>query len=134
MGTDDDIDVPFRDAFFHARQVFAGHEARGLCDLHRKTVKTFGKGLRVLAGQQRGRHHHRDLLAAHRGNERCAQRHFGLAKSHVSADQPIHGPAGGEFTQDHVDRGLLVIGFLVGEAGAELVVGPVLHAQARRLP
>ena len=57
-----------------------------------------------------------------------------MPKSHVSADQPIHGPAGGEFTQNHVDCGLLVVGFLVREAGAELVVGPVLHAQAWRLP
>ena len=133
MGADDDIDIPFCDALLYARQVLAGHEPRGLRDFHRKTVEALGKSLRVLAGQKCSGHDHRDLLAAHRGNEGRAQRHFGLAESDVAADQPVHGTAGSEFTQDHVDRCLLVVGFLVGKAGAELVVGPMLHAQARRL-
>ena len=72
--------------------------------------------------QQRRRHHDRDLLAVHRGDEGGAQRHFGLAEADVAADQPVHRPAGAEIVEHGGDGGLLVVGLLVGKAGAELVV------------
>ena len=133
MGADHDVDAAVGDAFFHPRQLGAGDEARGLADLHREAAEAIGEGLGVLARQQRRRHHHRHLLAVHGGDEGRAQRHLGLAEADVAADQAIHRPAGGELAHHHVDRGLLVLGLLVGEAGAELVVGPVLDRQARRL-
>ena len=130
MGADHDVDVAVGDALLHARQFLAGHQTRGLPDLHREAAEALGEGLGVLAREQRGRHHHRDLLAAHRGDEGRAQRHLGLAESDVAADQPVHRPAGGEIAEHRVDRGLLVVGLLVGKAGAEFVIGPVLDASA----
>ena len=98
-----------------------------------KPRKRSVKGLGVLARQQRGRHHDRDLLAVHRRDEGRAQRHLGLAEADVAADQAVHRPAGAEIVEHRVDRGLLVVGLLVGEAGAELVVGAVLDGEPRRL-
>ena len=87
----------------------------------------------MLARQQRRRHHDRDLLAAHRRDEGGAQRHLGLAEADVAADQPIHRPAGAEIVEHRVDGGLLVLGLLVGEAGAELLVHAVRDREPRRL-
>ena len=58
-----------------------------------------------------------------RGDEGRAQRHFGLAEADIAADQPVHRPAGAEILDGGVDGGELVVGLLVGKAGAELVIG-----------
>ena len=87
----------------------------------------------MLARQQRRRHDHRDLLAVHRGDEGGAQRHLGLAEADVAADQAVHRPAGRRDRRARVDRGLLVVGLLIGKAGAELVIGPVRDGEPRRL-
>ncbi len=72
--------------------------------------------------RQRRRHHDRDLLAVHRGDEGGAQRHFGLAEADVAADQPVHRPAGAEIVEHGGDGGQLIVGLLVGKAGAEFVI------------
>src|SRR4029077_11477996 len=64
----------------------------------------------------------------------CAQRDFGLAEADVAADQPIHWPPGAELAEHGIDRGLLVVGLLVGKAGAEFVIEAVPHREPRRLP
>ena len=86
----------------------------------------------MLARQQRRRHDHRDLLAAHRRDEGGAQRHLGLAEADVAADQPVHRPAGRQVVEHAVDGGQLVVGLLVGEAGAELVVERLPAASSAR--
>jgi hypothetical protein len=53
----------------------------------------------MLARQQGGRHHHRDLLPAHGGDEGGAQRHLGLAEADIAADQPVHRPARGQILE-----------------------------------
>ena len=128
----DDVDAPSAMPFLTCASSAAGDEPRGLADLDRKAAETLGEGLGVLAREQRRRHHHRHLLAVHGGGKGRAQRHLGLAEADVAADQAVHRPAGGELVQHHVDRGLLVVGLLVGKAGAEFVVGAVLDGQARR--
>ena len=85
----------------------------------------------MLAREQRRRHDDRHLLAVHRGDESGAQRDLGLAEADVAADQPVHRPAGGEIVEHRVDRGVLVLGLLVGEAGGELVVEPLGRRQRR---
>ena len=105
MGADDDVDVAVFDARLDLGELLGGDQARGLRDLHRQAREALGEGLEVLARQQRGRHHHRDLLAGHHGDEGGAQRHLGLAEADIAADQPVHRPAGGEIVQHGVDAG-----------------------------
>ena len=133
MGADDDVDRAVGQPLLDLGELGARDQPRGLRDLDREAAEALGEGLGVLARQQRRRHHDRDLPAAHGGDEGRAQRHLGLAETDVAADQAIHRPAGAEIAQHRVDRGLLVVGLLVGEAGAELVERPVLGHELRRL-
>ena len=57
----------------------------------------------MLARQQRGRHHDRDLLAFERHGKRRAQRHLGLAEADIAADQPVHRTAELEILQGGFD-------------------------------
>ena len=75
------------------------------------------------------------------GGEGGAQRHFRLAEADVAADEPVHRPARGHVVEHRVDGLFLVLGLVVGEAGAELVVeafgrveraAPLQHALRRR--
>ena len=87
----------------------------------------------MLARQQRRRHDHGHLLAADRRDEGRAQRHFRLAEADIAADQPVHRTAGAEVLDGRVDGGELIVGLLVRESGAELVIGARADGQARRL-
>jgi len=69
------------------------HQARSLHHVYRKATEAFGESLEMLARQQCRRHHHCDLLAVERHRKGSAQRHLGLAKTDVAADQPVHRPA-----------------------------------------
>ena len=89
--------------------------------------------MEVLARQQRGRHDDRDLLAGHRGHEGGAQRHLGLAEADVAADEPIHRAARRQVVQHRLDGVELVLGLLIGETGAELVIEPLRRDEPRRL-
>ena len=77
----------------------------------------------MLAGEKRRRHHHGHLLAGIGRHEGRPQRHLGLAEAHVAADEAVHGPPALQVVQHGLDGAELVVGFLVGEAGAELVEG-----------
>ena len=87
----------------------------------------------MLARQQRGRHDDRDLLAVHRGDKGGAQRHFGLAEADIAADQPVHRPARGQIGERVGDRGVLVLGLVIGEARGEFVVEAAVDGEPRRL-
>ena len=133
MGADDDVDGAFGEAFFDGGELLGRHQPRRLRDVDRVALQAIGKSLEMLARQQRGRHHDRDLLAVHGGDEGGAQRHFGLAEADVAADEPVHRPAGGQIVVDGGNRRLLVVGLLVREAGAEFVVKPGADRKPRRL-
>ncbi len=97
VGADHDIDADRRQAPCSSSSSSAAATRREACaDLQREAAEALGEGLVVLARQQRGRHHDRDLLAAHRRDEGRAQRHLGLAEADVAADQAVHRPAGAE--------------------------------------
>ena len=128
----DDVDRAVGEALADLGELGAADQPRGLRDLHRKAAEALAEGLEVLARKQRRRHHDRDLLARHRGDERGPQRHLGLAEADVAADQPVHRAAGGEVVEHGVDRGALVVGLVIGEAGAELVVEPLAGGEPRR--
>ena len=121
------------EVLFDLRQFLRRDQARGLRDIDRKAAKPLGESPGVLARQQRRRHHDGDLLAVERDRECRAQRHLGLAEPDVAADQPVHRPAAFEVLQRGIDRAELVLGLLIGEARAELVIGMRLHRHFRRL-
>ena len=72
----------------------------------------------------------RDLLAVHGRDESRAQRHFGLAEADIAADEAIHRTSGFEIADHGIDRGLLIVGFLIGKAGAEFVENAGRDARA----
>ena len=119
--------------FFTFASSFGRDEARGLRDIDRMPAQALGESLGVLARQQRRRHHDGDLLAVHRGDEGGAQRDLGLAEADIAADEPIHRPAGVEIVEHGADGGELILGLLVGKAGAELVVEARGDGEPRRL-
>ena len=90
VGADHDIDAAVGQAGFDFAQLRVGHQPRRLRDIDRKSTEALGKGLEVLTGEQRRRHHDRDLLAADCRQKGRAQRHLGLAESDVAADEPVH--------------------------------------------
>ena len=134
MGTDDDVDLAFCDFLLHPRQLGRRDQPRGLRDVHGKTAESLREGFGVLAREQRGRHDHRNLLAVHRGHESRAQRDFGLAETHVTANQSIHRSAGAQFAEHVVDGGLLILGLLVGKTCTEFIIEAVPDRQLRRFP
>ena len=62
----------------------------------------------MLLGQQRGRREDGDLFAACDSHEGCPQRHFGFAKSHVAANQTVHGPRRDHVLNRRMDRCALI--------------------------
>ncbi len=85
----------------------------------------------MLARQQRGRHHDRDLLAVERDGECRAQRYLGLAETDVAANQAIHRLAAVQIVQGRGDRAQLVLGLVIGKARAEFVVEALMHREFR---
>jgi hypothetical protein len=120
VGADDDVDRAVGEPLLgpSSASFGAGTSRDSLPDLDREALEALAKGLVVLARQQRGRHDHRDLLAVHRRDEGGAQRHLGLAEADVAADQPVHRLAAPEVVEHVVDRAVLVVGLLIGEAVA----------------
>jgi hypothetical protein len=108
------------------------HKSREAPDPQRKSGEALAKALVVLAREQRGRCDHRNLLSAHRRDERGAQRDLCLAEADVAADQAIHRLALGEVAEHVRDRLFLVVGFLPREALDELVEGALLGFEHRR--
>ena len=103
MGADDDVDGAAVQALLHLGKLLGPDEARGLRDLHRQPAEALGEGVEVLAREQRGRHHHGDLLAGEHRKQACAQGHLGLAEADIAADQPVHGAAAREIVEHGVD-------------------------------
>ena len=79
------------------------------------------EALRIVKGMVKQGHLDGDLHAGERCHACRAQRHFGFAKADIATDQTIHRRTLAEVLQ-HIANGVqLVVGFLIGEAGAELV-------------
>ena len=123
MGADHDIDRAVGDAGPGLLLVGGGDHAGDLHHVDRQAGEAGREGFIVLPGQQRGRHHHGHLGAVDGSGKGRAQRDFRLAEADVAADQAVHRVAGFEVFQNRLDRAGLVLRLLVGEAGAEFVVG-----------
>ncbi len=74
----------------------------------------------MLAREQGGRATSATCMPGHRRDEGGAQRDLGLAEADVAADQPVHRLARREVAEHVLDRAVLVVGLLVGEAVDEL--------------
>ena len=118
--------------FFTCVNSFGDDQPRGLRDIDRKAAEPLGECFGMLPRQQCRRHHDGDLLAVERDRECRPQRHLGLAKTDVAADQPIHWPAALEVLQRRIDRAELVFSFLVREARTKFVVEAGLYRHLRR--
>ncbi len=93
VGADHDVDPALGKALLDLCQFLGRDQPRSLRDVDGESPETLGEIPGVLARQQRGRNHHRDLLAVQRDRKRRTQRHLGLAESDVAADQPVHRSA-----------------------------------------
>ncbi len=131
VGAHDNVDRAVRQPLLHLALLGRRDHARELADLHRQSGEALGEILVVLAGEQGGRHDHRRLLAVDRGGEGGAQRHLRLAEADVAAHKPVHRPAGAEIVERRLDGARLVLGLVVGEAGAEFVVEPFRGREPR---
>ncbi len=137
MGADDDIHRAIGQPLPGECGLFGADEPRQRPDAQRGAAETFGKGLEMLAGQQRGRGDDRHLLARNRRDKGRAHRHLGLAKAHVADNQPIHRRARPEIG-DHIgNRRQLVFGFAIGKTGREgfpFVVGGLENRGGAQVP
>ena len=119
VGADHDVDLAFGqigDGRIHfLGRLEAAHHFHG----HRPVGKAVAEAVVVLLGEQGGGHQDRHLAAAVYGNEGGAHGHFGLAETHVAADQAVHRLGREHVGAHRFDGGLLVRGFFEGEAGAE---------------
>ncbi len=71
-------------------------------------------------------------LPGHRRDEGGAQRDLGLAEADIAAHQPVHRLACLEIAEHVLDRAVLVVGLLIGEAVDELRVVRVGLGDRRR--
>src|SRR5436305_1142898 len=78
-----------------------------------------GEGSKMLLGAHGGWHEDGDLFAVVDGFEGGADGQLGFAVAHVSANEPIHGPAPLHVVLDLTYRAHLVGGFLKRESGFE---------------
>jgi len=76
----------------------------------------------MLPCQNGGGHQQGDLLAPHHGLKRCAQGHFGLAHTHVAAEQAVHRPRVLHINFDLAGGRQLVIGLIVLKPGLKIAL------------
>ena len=77
----------------------------------------------MLFCQQGGGRQYGHLLAAHHRNKRRTQGHLGFAKTHIAANQAVHGARADHVLNDGMDRAALVGGFFKAKVvGKHLVV------------
>src|SRR5690606_19144250 len=103
MCTDNDIDVAACQPLPSLGHFLRADEARHLPDLDRQTVETLRKCFEVLTGKKRRRHDNGNLIARHGGDESRTQRHFGLAETDVSTDEPIHRSSASQVFENGFD-------------------------------
>ena len=91
VGADGDVEGPAAHLAQQAGGLLRAPEPVERPDGHRVVGETLPEGARVLLDQHGGGGEHGDLPAVLDRLEGGANRHLGLAVSHVSADQPVHG-------------------------------------------
>ena len=113
---DDDVHLAVGETRECRLRLRVAPETRQQLDAHRPVGEAVRERLVVLLREQRGRDQYRDLLASLHCDECGAQRHLGLAESHVAANDPIHRPGRAQVFLDLRDRSGLVRGLLERES------------------
>ena len=91
MGADDDPGVARSDLFENLLTGGTGHRSGEQADLDIQGAQPAGDRLVLLFGQQFGGHHYGGLIAGRSGRKGRRGGNHGLARSHVSLQQPVHG-------------------------------------------
>ena len=133
VGGDEDVDLAALEIRQHRVGGAAPAEARQHLDAHRPVGEAVAEALRVLLGEQRGRHQHHHLAGGLHRDEGGAHRHFGLAEADIAADDAIHRHRPVKVGEHARDRFALVGGFLEGKAVGKGLVFELAGAQRRRL-
>src|SRR3989338_6039120 len=131
MGSDDDIDIATRKPLFRFRHIFRSNEARHLTDLDGQALKARGEGSVVLAGEKRGRHDDRHLIASHGGDESRTKGNFRLAETHIAANEPVHRTSARKVFEHRFDCLKLIVRFRKRKTRAEFIVGAGLRLDLR---
>ena len=119
---DQNINFPFGNLFQDLRLLFGATEAGKHLDAHWPVSKAVAEVIKVLLSKQRCRHQHRYLFVVFDREERSAHRHFGFAKSDVTAYQTVHRQRLAHIAEHGVNRLRLVGGRFEREAVAEQLV------------
>ena len=117
-----DVDRAVQETLDHLGRLGARQEPAQHLDSDRKAAVAVAERLKVLAGQQRGRHEDRRLAAVLDRLEHRPQRHLGLAEPDVAADQAVHRPVRLHVGLHVSDRPELVGRLHVRERRLELVL------------
>ena len=119
---DDDVDLARLQPCDRRPLFLRRAEAAELGDVERKLGHPLAEAVKVLLGEDRRRHEHRDLIAAIDRLERGPHRDFGLAEADVAAEQAVHRPRPQHVGLDRGDRGELVGRFAIGKRRVELAL------------
>ncbi len=123
MGANDDLAFPALDIFFELGSLSRACHPGQDPNLEREAAKTVRKRLAVLAGEQCCRRDHRNLIPGHGNRKGRPHRNLGLAKTDITADQPVHHLTRAKITHDIINRIQLIFGFGIGETLAEFGIG-----------
>src|SRR5260370_19436962 len=93
MRSDGDIHLARGNVRYNFLQLLGRPETAEHFDAHGKRLEAVLEGFEMLKAEDGGGREHGDLLAVSQRFESGAHDHFRLAEAHVSAEQPVHGPA-----------------------------------------
>src|SRR5712692_4495084 len=140
MSADDNINFAAKCLLDDGAILLVAAKPRDHLDPDRIVLEALAESIRVLLGENRGRHQQSNLATVHDGDERGAKCDFGFAEAGVAADQAVHRFDPGQVADDVVDCGLLVRRLLKLEARCKLLVvytggriGVALEHLARRV-
>ena len=137
---DHDVGGAGEQARTRAFLLFGALETAHRLNAHGRVGEAREEGLVVLFRKHRRGREQRGLASVHRGDERGAHRHLGLAVARVAAHEAVHRLRLRHVVLHVLDRVRLVVGLLIGERRLELgdarrrdIVRKARHHGAARL-
>ncbi|MNS01600.1 hypothetical protein D3C72_328850 [compost metagenome] len=134
VGAYDDVHLAIGQLLQDAGLLLGGAEAAQHLHPHRPVGEAIAEVVVVLLGQQGGGHQHGHLLAAVHRHEGRPHGHFGLAKAHIAAHQPVHALGLAHVAEHRIDGIELILGLLEREAGGKLAVALLVVLEGKAGP